>query len=355
MLSDAVLSIYLEQADLLLLAIGAVAALCLPNRKKTLSLLLLTLVIAFTAKEFYAAPRPCAENPLFCLPSHGMPSIHAATATVIALASVGTAWFYLFAPAAALVAASRVAFGVHSFPQVAAGVALGAAVWLVASELLDAWRKRRERKARGARALSTREAHAAVPRGFGEAFRFEARRQGIHMLFGALVIAIALVFGKDAALASLLVCLACGLVIMQFAARGVRFFFSDWALRVFERSNAKAGWGALNFVVGALFAIAFSQSLAFGCAAVAFLAFGDGFSTIIGMAFGRTAALGSKSWEGFAGFVGAAFIPSFFLIGWQSALFYSVVLGFVELVDFKINDNLLIPICAVALRQFTRI
>ncbi len=345
--------IYWEQADLLLLAVGALAALCLPKRKRVLALLFVTLVIAFAAKEYYSALRPCVANPLYCLSSYGFPSIHAAGVTVVALASVGCAWFYLFAPAAAVIAASRVAFGLHSLTQVAAGVALGAAVWIAASELLDAFRKRRERKARKERKLSTREAHAAVPRGFGERFRFEARRQGVHVLFGALVIAVALVFGKEAALAALLASLAVGLVIMQFSARKIKFFFFDWALGFFERRGAKPGWGALNFVVGALFALSFSQSLAFGCAAVAFLAFGDGFSTVIGMVFGRTPAHGSKSWEGFAGFVCASFIPAFFLLGWQSALFYSIVLGFVELVDFKINDNLLIPVCAVALKQLT--
>ncbi len=349
------MSFYVEQADLFLLAIGGIAALMLPHRKRVLALLLLTLVIAFAAKDYYAAPRPCADNPLFCLPSYGFPSIHAATATIVAFASIGASLFYLFAPAAALIAASRFAFGVHSLLQVAAGVALGAGVWIAASEILEALKKRRERKALGQRKLSAREAHAAVPRGFGSAFRFELKRQASHIVFGVAVIAIALAFGREAALAALLASLASGIVIMQFAACGVRFFPIDWALRVFERKNAKPGWGALNFVVGALFALSFSQSLAFGCAVIAILAFGDAFSTLIGLAFGFTRAHGAKSWEGFAGFVGAAFIASFALVGWQAALFYSVVLGFVELVDFKVNDNLLIPIVAVMLRQFTGI
>ncbi len=348
-------SVYVEQADLFLLALGAVVAFCLPKPKRVLALLVLAMLVAFAAQQYYAQPRPCAENPLFCIPSYGFPSIHAAAVTILALASVGTAWFYFLGPVAAFIAASRIFFGVHSFTQVAAGIALGAFIWIAASEILEALEKHRSRKARNERKLSAREAHAAVPRGFGNVFRFEVKRQGVHMLFGACVIAVALVFGKEAALAALLASLAAGLVIMQFSARGVKFFFTDLALRVFERPNAKAGWGALNFVVGALFAIAFSQSLAFGCAAVAFLAFGDGFSTIIGMAFGRTPAFGAKSWEGFAGFVAASFLASFILIGWQSALFYSVVLGFVELPDFKVNDNLLIPVVATLLRQFTGI
>ena len=324
-----------------------------------LLLLLVTLAIALAAKEYYADPRPCAANALLCLSSYGFPSIHAAGATLVALASIGCVWFYVFAPAAALIAASRIIFGLHSFLQVAAGIALGAAVWIAANEILDALeeRKKKKRIERTVKKIK-HAAHAAVPRGFGEKFWFEVKRQGAHMLFGACIIAIALAplpFGKDAALLALVASLAVGIVIMQFANRGVRFFFSDWALSVFERRGAKPGWGALNFVVGTLFALSFSHSLAFGCAAIAFLAFGDGFSTIIGLGFGRTPALGSKSWEGFAGFAGAAFITTFALIGWQSALFYAVVLGLVELVDFKVNDNLLIPIIATFLRQATGI
>ncbi|MFH0973735.1 MAG: phosphatase PAP2 family protein [Candidatus Micrarchaeota archaeon] len=351
--------IYWEQADLLLIAVGAIATLCLPKRRRVLLLLLLTLAIAFAAKEYYADPRPCAENALLCLSSYGFPSIHAAGATLIALASVGCLWFYVFAPAAAIIAASRVFFGLHSFLQVAAGIALGAAVWIAANEILDALEERKKKKRIAEKMENVKKAkhaaHAAVPRGFGEKFWFEAKRQGAHMLFGACVIAIALALGKDVALAALIASLAVGIVIMQFARRGIRFFFTDWALEVFERRDAKPGWGALNFVVGALFALSFSHSLAFGCAAIAFLAFGDGFSTIIGLGFGRTPAHGSKSWEGFAGFAGAAFVTTFALIGWQSALFYAVVLGLVEIVDFKVNDNLLVPIVAVVLRQATGI
>ena len=105
-------------------------------KMKSARVLLLAVVVAglvgLALKPVIAQDRPCnlGEPSLVeCLKDYGMPSTHAATSSALAVATLGTPLFFIFAPIAVLVAYSRVYLGVHTLEQVAAGVALGVAAY----------------------------------------------------------------------------------------------------------------------------------------------------------------------------------------------------------------------------------
>jgi dolichol kinase len=100
-----------------------------------------------------------------------------------------------------------------------------------------------------------------------------------------------------------------------------------------------------------LLAVCFADSLKFALAVIAILAFGDSFSTLIGRSGAHKLPFsGRKTLEGFGAFVVAATVGASLFIRPELALGYSFILGVVELVDLKADDNLSIPIVALAVR-----
>lgn len=107
------------------LALLAIVLLQGKSSKATVVLSLFVVSILVTAlKYIYADPRPCDGLP-GCEAGYGFPSGHSSLAFTLAFTTFGTKYFYAFTAFAVLVALSRVASGVHSFPQVAAGMVLG--------------------------------------------------------------------------------------------------------------------------------------------------------------------------------------------------------------------------------------
>ncbi|MBI4021619.1 MAG: phosphatase PAP2 family protein [Candidatus Aenigmarchaeota archaeon] len=102
--------------------------------------LLIVLGIVFATKQVTQIDRPCGpENP-YCLEDSSFPSGHAASifaAFTVLLAFLPRRWLPLLA-VPLLVAASRVALGVHTWLDVAAGAVLGI---LVALGVIASFRK----------------------------------------------------------------------------------------------------------------------------------------------------------------------------------------------------------------------
>lgn len=101
--------------------------------------LVLTLVFIYVGGKLHSDPRPFVQDPslrpLFPHPAdNGFPSDHSAAAGLIAALVLwrSRAWGALFGVAALLVAAARVLSHVHHVQDVAAGLALGVAAFLVA-------------------------------------------------------------------------------------------------------------------------------------------------------------------------------------------------------------------------------
>jgi dolichol kinase len=112
----------------------------------------------------------------------------------------------------------------------------------------------------------------------------------------------------------------------------------------FERKEDLSSFpfkGAFMFNVGIVFPIVFLDTQT-ACAAIAVLALGDSFSTIVGKSYGRH-RIGVKSLEGFLAFVAAAYVGALLFVDQQTALTFAFIGGLVELL-ININDNLTIPV-----------
>lgn len=181
----------------------------------------------------------------------------------------------------------------------------------------------------------------------------ELRRQFVHALFGITVVALLLTLGRENALVALTGFLFLGMLAINLELRNRKSVFSA-LFGIFERKNDEPGKGALNYSVGALFLLAFAPSVSFAAGVLLMLAVADAFSTVVGVRAGaRKRALfwnRSKSWDGLLAFVVTGFLASFYFLGLEAALFYSVVLAVVEALDFGVDDNLLIPIATILLK-----
>lgn len=327
---------------------AALAAGLLLFRKRMALLLGLLIVLALVPalKLYYLEERPCAAGGgLFpCPESFGMPSGHAAAAGVFAAAAVGSPAFIIFLPLSALAGYSRAYAGVHSFEQVAAGFAVGLAAYSLALWLRGKLKRRMETPA----ASGKTPAHSA--RFEPNQPQFELKRQLVHAAFGLAIIIIAIALGKAAAIAFLLACAAAGITAAHFETTGARLPLVHKLVEKFERKGAPPFKGAVNYAAGSLLAVTLAPSLEMGLAIVAMLAFGDAASTIAGTLWGKARVHWneSKTWKGAVAFFAVGGVAAVPFIG-IAAFAYSLALAVVETLPADVDDNLLIPVAALAL------
>lgn len=178
----------------------------------------------------------------------------------------------------------------------------------------------------------------------------EVGRQLVHIGFGLFAVFVGLLFAKDALLLVLLAMLCAGLILVNLKLLGYRIPLIDSILDWFERPNVYPGKGALYHLAGVLLAVTFARDFSFGLALVAMLALGDGFSTIIGVNFGRSKLPWNpkKTFEGLIAFAIAASMGAYFLIGVQ-AFSFAIALALVETVPVDIDDNLFIPFAGLVI------
>lgn len=88
--------------------------------------LVIALLLGYGFKAFLQVERPCTETPgkIPCPLDFSLPSIHALIAFTLAIVAVGNRSFPFYLLFALFVAFSRVYLGVHTIPQVMAGLAL---------------------------------------------------------------------------------------------------------------------------------------------------------------------------------------------------------------------------------------
>jgi len=179
-------------------------------------------------------------------------------------------------------------------------------------------------------------------------------RKLFHLFGGLGLLSLYFVCGRNKALA-----LYGALVIIIFLVEITRLKIPDWNrflyshFRSFVRDNEeKKLSGTIPYILGVgLSLYAFSSEVA--SAAICFLAFGDVAATTIGERYGNT-KIGNKSLEGTAAFVVAAVLAGFMLfsLGLRLKAWVmicgAVIAAGVELMPFKINDNLAIPVLAGA-------
>ncbi|MFH1107512.1 MAG: phosphatase PAP2 family protein [Candidatus Micrarchaeota archaeon] len=311
-------------------------ALAMLATKKRVVLLLAvaaTAALVPVAKEIYAEERPCVNGITDgACDGWGFPSAHTAVATVIAVGLLGTPWFFLALPLAFLVGYSRVLLNVHSFEQVAAGLAFGLLAYFVTESALKMFRAASPREKRGTPGM-------------------EFRRQLFHMYVGVAVVVAAILLGTSAVEQFIIVALFAGLLAINAKLVGGRIGVFERFLAEFERRKAEfPGRGALFFAVGALFLLSFSLSDGFALAALSVLAVSDGASTMVGVRHGQAKLPWNKrkSWEGMFAFFSTGAVVAYLFIGLYGVLL-AALLALVETYDFHIDDNLLIPMAAIAI------
>jgi len=331
----------------LLLIAGLTILGFLLMKKKSVFLLALVLSLLVTPmlKDFYAEGRPCT-GVNSCPSDYGFPSQHSATAFVFAASSWGEWSNLFFLPLALFTAWSRLHLGVHTFEQVAGGMALGV-LFVHISEVLLRVVERRLARAAGARTKG-REPVQRI------SHELEFGRKAIHVLFGLFFVAVGALLERHILLIFLGSLLSAGLFISTLKSLGLRLPILDQYLLRFERPGSLPGRGVVLYAGGVLFLFSFSPTLNFALAVAGILALGDGLATLIGKAgWTKLPWNPSKTARGTMAFFAGGFLASVWFLGVPSALFYSVLLALVESLPLELDDNLLIPVAGVVLQALT--
>ncbi len=169
----------------------------------------------------------------------------------------------------------------------------------------------------------------------------EDGRQLVHLVFGLLIAGAIAFLGREYAIMGLTSGLFGGFVLIDLMDRGCRVPIASAMVENLERTGRMPGYGAVCFVLSALFCLVFFP-VDYVVAGVLTLAVLDSVSTIVGMRFGRHRISNGKSLEGTAGGIIAAFIPLVFILSPLTAAAAAVVAGIAELFS-PIEDNLVIP------------
>lgn len=348
----AIASVIDYYAVFVFLAFIVISVFTVKNRSALLIALLFAVIAGPLLKDYYNQERPCVDGTGLapCPYDAGLPSMHAMAATVFAVASLGTPAFLFFAPAAVLVGYSRIYLNVHSPEQVAAGLALGIALFSFAMGMRA--RFKREKPF----AVHEQKAGKGGKKNDGSwSLAKELRRQALHVIFGAAIIALALFLGMPLAVTLLACALAMGIFGVGLVMLGYKVPFTTEILDTFERKKVIPGKGAMHYAAGSLLLMTFSQA-SFALAMIAVLAFGDGASTIVGRTWGKKKLPwnASKSWLGTAAFFALGAVASAFFIPLPSALAYAFLLALIETIPADVDDNLLVPVSALALQAASR-
>jgi len=141
------LSLLFQDPIFLVLLTALAFLLMLRFRTSHASPLFLALLLAFFLldpfKNLYAIPRPCVEiaAKIPCPPDAAFPSGHALVSGIFMLAAAGTPLFIAFLFLGTFVSFSRVYLGIHTFPDVAAGLAVGMILYALSERIYLYYRR----------------------------------------------------------------------------------------------------------------------------------------------------------------------------------------------------------------------
>ncbi|MDO8340289.1 MAG: phosphatase PAP2 family protein [Candidatus Burarchaeum sp.] len=140
-------SSFLQDPALSLLVVALAFLLMVKFKTSHASPLFLALLLAFfildPLKNLHAVSRPCAElaAKIPCPFDASFPSGHAMIAGIFMLAATGTPPFLPFLLLGIIVSLSRVYLGIHTFPDVAAGIAVGMVLYAISERIYCAYRR----------------------------------------------------------------------------------------------------------------------------------------------------------------------------------------------------------------------
>jgi dolichol kinase len=177
----------------------------------------------------------------------------------------------------------------------------------------------------------------------------ELKRQVFHIAVGVGSIAFLLLFGRGYFIGAVFFTIVIGMLLINARLLGKKISLVQWFEKHFERPDVMfPGWGSACYAAGALIPATFLTDVPQIAAIIFILAIGDGFSTAVGR-LGRVKLPynSKKTLEGTIAFLIAS-LPAYYFVG-PAVLPLAVVGMIVESIDFRIDDNLAIPIACTAL------
>jgi dolichol kinase len=157
-------------------------------------------------------------------------------------------------------------------------------------------------------------------------------------------------FGRGYTIGATFFTLILGMLLINARLLGIKIGLVSWFEKHFERPDALfPGWGSACYAAGVLIPVSFLSQVPEIAAVIYILAVGDGISTAVGRRGSHRLPHNSgKTLEGTAAFVFAS-LPAYLLIG-PAILPLSLLSAIVESIDWRIDDNLMIPIaCTIFL------
>lgn len=302
-----------------------------------LAIMLISFVLALALKQVLAQPRPCmlGENSLVPCPNDfGLPSLHTTVVFALVVATIGLQAFPFYFLWGVLVALSRIYLGVHSVPEVGAGIALAVFALAIVERFSLA----------PPILLSKGEKNLYMAGRAPDEFS----RKIVQMLLGLAVFAFGSAFGASQAVLPVLYLFCCGLLLFHMKSHNVLVPPVDGLLAWLERPRAPAGYGALTFFAGILISLCLIPQPGMALSAVFVLAVSDSAATFAGtygthhLPYNR-----KKTIEGSCAFFISA-LPVYF-IGGPAALLMAALAAIIESLPIGLDDNLLIPWAGVLL------
>ncbi len=178
--------------------------------------------------------------------------------------------------------------------------------------------------------------------------RRELSRQIVHILYGLFVSALIMALPRMFSAAILSALLVSGFFLSNLLKSGRNMPVVSSFLFACEREYhliVRPGLGPLQFTLGSLLSLLlFGPWIAF--LSVLVLTFGDSFSTLIGVFFGKTPLPWSKkkTYEGSLACFAASFLVSFLFIPLHLSLAVALAASLIESLSTRFDDNILIPL-----------
>lgn len=172
----------------------------------------------------------------------------------------------------------------------------------------------------------------------------EIRRQIFHLFVGIATILAIFYLGRGMMIGAVFFTIIIGTLLINATFLGKRMKLVEWFEERFERKDVLfPGWGAACYATGSLIPLVFLTDVNQIAAVIFILAVGDSFATIIGK-FGkiRVPHNKKKTLEGAFGFLLSS-LPAYYFVG-NSIVPLAIVGTIVEIINFRIDDNLTIPI-----------
>lgn len=286
-------------------------------------IILLSFVISTLLKYIFNVSRPYEKienfNPTYTENSPSFPSRRVQVGfTAATLSSNYGSIFYIWA---FLISLSRIALGVHYLSDVVVGAVLGYLIGFVAIK------KKKEIT--------------------NFLYSLESRRQFVHAFFGLIIFGIVYMLPEYNSKFILSILTLIVISVSYLTIKGVKIPFVGFIIENFGRKGEIPARGSIFFLIGSLISLFVFNSF-IASISILILVLHDSFATLIGKEFGKRKIPHNKNKtiEGSISGMIISFIVVSLFLPLELAFIAVLAAGIIESIDFKMDDNLLIPLAS---------